>query len=206
MSDNESSSRAETKRAAIVDAAVTLFLESGFDLVTLDDVVARAGGSKATIYSYFGAKDNLFHSCVEHLCGKILQSAFLFDVEGLAIEEALRQIGVSFVNAVLSDEALALHRLVVAEGRRFPEIARRFYNAGPARVYNDVERVLRRHERASGTVEASELAILFIDMLTAEFQLPMLLGIRARPSRKEVVRRVDYAVRLMMTGAGLGGR
>ncbi|KAA1004884.1 TetR/AcrR family transcriptional regulator [Paraburkholderia panacisoli] len=204
MSDTELSRRAEAKRAAILDAAVTLFLESGFDAVTLDHVVARAGGSKATVYSYFGAKDNLFHSCVEHLCEKILQSVSLFDVDDLPIEEALRQIGVSFLNAVLSEEALALHRLVVAEGKRFPEIANRFYSAGPGRVYSDVARILRQHEGvASKAVELSELSVLFVDMLTAEFQLQMLLGIRDRPSKKEIARRVDHAVRVMMTGACL---
>lgn len=204
MSGTELSPRAEAKRAAILDAAVTLFLESGFDTVTLDDVVARAGGSKATVYSYFGAKDSLFHSCVEHLCGKILQSVSSFKVDELPVEEALHQIGVSFLNAVLSDEALALHRLVVAEGKRFPEIANRFYSAGPARVYGDVARVLRQREGVSSRgVEVNELSVLFIDMLTAEFQLQMLLGIRARPSRKEISGRVDRAVQLMMTGSGL---
>lgn len=207
MSDNELSPRAEAKRAAILDAAVTLFLDAGFDAVTLDDVVAQAGGSKATIYSYFGAKDELFQSCVERLCEQILQPVSLFDVDRLSIEQALNQIGISFVNAILSDEALALHRLVVTEGRRFPEIAKRFYGSGPAKVYGEVAKVLRQFEKGvpKRGSDVNELAVLFIDMLTAEFQLQLLLGIRDRPSKKEIARRVERAVFLMLRGASLTG-
>lgn len=50
----------ETRRAAILAAAKVVFEEVGFALATMDEIAARVGGSKATLYRYFESKDALF--------------------------------------------------------------------------------------------------------------------------------------------------
>lgn len=48
------------RRLALLLSATELFLEKGYDAVSLDDIVNHAGGSKTSIYKYFGNKDGLF--------------------------------------------------------------------------------------------------------------------------------------------------
>src|SRR5258705_13319419 len=67
--------RGEIRRSQILDAAVEVFLENGYGGATIDLVVGRAGGSKATVYSFFGGKDGLFAAIVEERAERIL-SAF----------------------------------------------------------------------------------------------------------------------------------
>ncbi len=47
------------RRLALLLSATELFLEKGYDAVSLDDIVNHAGGSKASIYKYFGNKEGL---------------------------------------------------------------------------------------------------------------------------------------------------
>src|SRR5260221_14412677 len=67
--------RGEIRRAQILDAAVEVFLENGYGGATIDLVVERGGGAKATIYSFFGGKDGLFAAIGEERPESIL-SAF----------------------------------------------------------------------------------------------------------------------------------
>ena len=57
-------SRAERKRAAILQAASDVFLANGYVGASMDDVAARAGVSKQTLYKHFGDKETLFHELV----------------------------------------------------------------------------------------------------------------------------------------------
>ena len=52
--------RGHERRIALLLSANQLFLERGYDAVSLDDIVHHAGGSKTSIYKYFGSKDGLF--------------------------------------------------------------------------------------------------------------------------------------------------
>lgn len=53
-----------SKRGSILDAAVELFLELGFDQTSMDAVAARAGVSKTTVYAHFGDKLELFRAVI----------------------------------------------------------------------------------------------------------------------------------------------
>lgn len=50
---------AEAKRKKILDAAITLFQERGFDNVTIDEIVKKAGFSRGTFYKLFLGKEDL---------------------------------------------------------------------------------------------------------------------------------------------------
>lgn len=52
--------RTEEKRATIVQAASEVFLELGFEGASMSQIAARVGGSKRTLYGYFGSKEELF--------------------------------------------------------------------------------------------------------------------------------------------------
>ena len=54
------------RRMALLLSANTLFLKHGYDAVSLDDIVQHAGGSKTSIYKYFGNKDGLFSAICDY--------------------------------------------------------------------------------------------------------------------------------------------
>ena len=56
--------RKESRPSELLAAALELFVERGFAATRLDDVAARAGVSKGTLYLYFTGKDDLFKAVV----------------------------------------------------------------------------------------------------------------------------------------------
>ncbi|WP_457395457.1 TetR/AcrR family transcriptional regulator, partial [Roseateles sp. P5_E1] len=71
------------KRAAILEAAKSLFVEQGYNGVSMDSIAAQAGVSKLTVYSHFGDKETLFTEAVKSTCVAMLPDAlFVTDAEG----------------------------------------------------------------------------------------------------------------------------
>src|SRR5262245_8106239 len=108
----------EQRRDKIVRMAAPLFLKKGYDNVSIDEIIGVVGGSKATIYAWFGGKEGLFEAVVRQKCDDVVLAINL-DVKG-SLEAQLTQIGQSFLTMVLSPPILEFHRLMVSIGRTFP--------------------------------------------------------------------------------------
>lgn len=139
--------RKDARPVEIVDAAADIFIERGYAATRLDDVAKRAGVAKGTLYLYFATKEDLFKAVVEQLLTPNL----------LAIEEANRAESRSFSQAMpallqLIAERLAqgrtgsILRMVLADGRTFPDLARIWHDQVIVRVLDAV----------AGMVEASQ--------------------------------------------------
>src|SRR5262249_52006410 len=103
---------ADQRRERIIRAAAPLFLKKGYDNVTIDDIIGVVGGSKATIYAWFGGKEGLFEAVVRQKCEDVTLS---IDIESKgSLEEQLTKIGHSFLATVLSPPILEFHRLMVS--------------------------------------------------------------------------------------------
>ena len=126
------SPRTEQRRRAILDVASQAFLEDGFAATSMSSIASRLGGSKATLYSYFRSKEDLFSAFMTDACGGPANVLFehLSPISG-EVRTTLVELGVAYVRFNLSDPVTAIHRLVVAEAGRFPAIGRLFYETGP---------------------------------------------------------------------------
>ena len=60
------------RRERIVRMAATLFLKKGYDNVSIDEIISVVGGSKATIYAWFGGKEGLFEAVVRQKCREVV--------------------------------------------------------------------------------------------------------------------------------------
>ena len=122
------SSRGKRRKAKILSAATRLFLSVGYGDTSIDAIVDKSGGSKATLYSYYPTKADLFRAVVESIVtyqeGPVLQPHE--NVRDTLIEFSEHRLGVVF-----SREHRALIRLIVSERDRFPDIARMYYEQGP---------------------------------------------------------------------------
>ena len=120
----------QQKRAAILDAAKRLFVERGYNATSMDAVASAARVSKLTVYSHFGDKDALFAEAVRCKCEEQLPAQiFLADLKG-PLREQLLEIARAFFTLVTSDEALAVHRTVVANVQQSPHLGPLFWEAG----------------------------------------------------------------------------
>src|SRR3569623_540307 len=66
--------RGEQRRQALVEAALEVFLEHGYERASIEEVMRRVGGgSKASLYSYFGSKEGLFWEVLSLQCDRFMQ-------------------------------------------------------------------------------------------------------------------------------------
>ena len=130
------------KRQAILDAAKTLFLSHGYANTSMDAVAAEAGVSKLTVYSHFNDKETLFSAAVMAKCEEQLPPLFFELPAGIAVEKVLLNIARGFHQLINSDESVNLHRLIMALGSQDPKLSLIFFEAGPQRMVQGMERLL----------------------------------------------------------------
>jgi AcrR family transcriptional regulator len=121
-------SSAEARRQSILAAALTVFASHGFAAARLEDVAARAGVAKGTLYLYFRDKEALFEALVRSAVSPLLHHMrVVAAAPDIAPLQAIDSIFALFEKEVLGTERKLLLRLVMAEGPRFPAIAEFYY-------------------------------------------------------------------------------
>jgi TetR/AcrR family transcriptional regulator, mexJK operon transcriptional repressor len=123
---------------AIREAAAAVFLEKGYQGTSMDEIAAKAGVSKQTIYTHFPNKELLFEELVLMNAGRVEEFAAELQRTYAAapnVETGLRDVARLYARFVIRPQVLRLRRLVIGESGRFPELARRYYAAVPERVY-----------------------------------------------------------------------
>ncbi len=190
----------ERRRDRIARLAWPLFLKKGYDNVSIDEIIEVIGGSKATIYAWFGGKEGLFEAVVKQKCDDVVLS-IKADPNG-SIERQLIEIGHSFLETVLSPPILEFHRLMVSIGRTFPETGRLFFKAGPINAYSIVAEWIAEQQKDGriGDDDPYRLAVLFLDMLIGERQLSWLTGMPQATRRDRIDETVDLAVKVFLRG------
>ena len=132
--DNPKAALMSRKRAMIVDAALRAFLESGYAESSVNRIAEEAGVSIKTLYRHFESKDDLFSAVMQAACStsgtqQVGASATEADEPGWFNQPpsiALPIAGREYLRHALSDEQLALYRVVTRDAPRFPELARRY--------------------------------------------------------------------------------
>lgn len=131
--------------AELLEAAIDVFTRQGYAATRVEDVARRAGVAKGTVYVYFKDKEALFQAAVRHLIGPTVER-LEHAIDGYTgpSEDLLRlQIG-TFYRQIVGTRAPALVRLLVAEGARFPELARFYHREVLARGMAALTRTLER--------------------------------------------------------------
>jgi AcrR family transcriptional regulator len=178
---------AKTKRERVVLAATRLFLEEGYGTTGMDAIAKAADVSKATVYSYYKDKASLFADVMLQVC----EQSGGHDVAGLPAgspEETLREVAVFAVQRVLDVFDRTLIQRVVAEAREFPELGKRFWETGPGQLEVFVAGYLR-DASARGVLQVDDparAAERFVGLVTGVYLLPMLVGVRGRPSDEDM--------------------
>ena len=123
--------RRDERRDGILDVGRDCFLVDGYAATSMSSIAARLGGSKGTLYNYFKSKEELFEAVMQRQCGALAETLFDVTDDGEAPRERLEHFASAFLKLLLTPESLGMHRVVVGESGRFPELGRMFYDMGP---------------------------------------------------------------------------
>ena len=116
--------RKEARPGELLDAALDLFVEKGFSAARVDEVAARAGVSKGTLFLYFQSKEDLFKAVVrENIANKFPAWQEEFATFEGSSSDMLRYALVSWWERIGKTRVSGITKLVMSEAQNFPEIA-----------------------------------------------------------------------------------
>ena len=189
------------KRDQILDGADAVFLRSGFDAASMNDITREAGVSKSTVYVYFSSKEELFEALVarqrERLFVEVWQQ---LDLPGNPAE-VLTRYGTVLARTLCTEPVIRAHRIVVGVTERRPDLGRRFYESGSQRGRQRLKAYLEA-EMARGTLDIPDIdlaAYQFVDLcLAGLFRRRLLADLAEPPSDAAIAHVVGSAVRMFL--------
>lgn len=189
----------EAKHAAVLAAARALFMEQGFARTTIEQVAAAAGVSKVTIYSRFTDKPTLFAAVVRSAVSAMRDNDG-GERDGGSLEERLVDFGVPLFRFLLSGELIAFHRLMTHEVLRAPELASRFFDAGPGFKRAQLTAIVAEaHARGEVAVDDPQRAAEDLLALWKGFHdVEMHLGVAQPMPPDQIEPRIRRGVRLWL--------
>ena len=187
---------------AILDQATAAFLAEGYAATTIEAIARACRVAKRTIYARWIGKPDLFRAVLERLIAKWMSASGDW-AEGDSLEATLKAAADDILAVALTPEAIALHRLIIAECSRFPELPRLMHQAGAgegtARIAALLDRAIARGELPpQDTAIAAEQFLNLL--LTGPQRRALGLGRPFDQSQLKTWR--DTAIALFISGAG----
>ncbi|RKP49327.1 TetR/AcrR family transcriptional regulator [Trinickia fusca] len=192
---------ASLKREAIVDAAMRVFLALGYEGVSMELVANEAGAARRTVYNQFESKEALFEAAVERIWRDFPIVQIAADAAALDdAEQGLLRLGHAVADFWMPPSSIALIKMVVSESARFPELPKRFFEAGKAPAMKVLVGYLRElDERGALRVPHAELAAKqFLGLINESLLWPRVLGLAVAPGKAERTRVVEQAVAMFL--------
>lgn len=211
----------EARREAILAVAKAVFEELGFEHATMSEISTRMGGSKATLYRYFESKEVLFqellrrsaneHSgalfglldrCAPSLEAEASEALALLDA-GRDVAATLQEFGEQILKTFHTPQRLVAWRQVVAAAAD-PAVGRMFYENGPAKGLEHVQRYFEREMQAGHlrVADARVAAAQFRALVEAEVDQAGLFNVRPALGDEEIRTLVERAVDVFMRAYG----
>ncbi|MBV9509846.1 MAG: TetR/AcrR family transcriptional regulator [Caulobacteraceae bacterium] len=193
--------KSELRRRAILDVAREAFMAQGFAATSMSEIAARLGGSKGTLYNYFRSKEELFAAIMIDTCEGPANAVFdhMPATDG-DLRSALIELGCGFMSFLLSPPSMSVHRLVVAEAHRFPELGRIFYETGPRTGQTKLEEFFRP-VIARGQLKPCEPSLAarrFKDLVLSDVYSRRLWGVIEAPTPEQIRAHVTESVDIFL--------
>jgi AcrR family transcriptional regulator len=195
------------KHAAILDAALRVFVESGYGYANIDAIAAEAGVAKPTIYNHFGDKETLFRavmtSSADESAAKIVNAINAVARTDADLPAELGAMALALAQCQVSDKGWALQRLLYSEATRMPDLYDDVVARGGPPVLNALagRLALIAHGGRLDLDDPVLAAKQFIVLVTGN--LPALSAVGTRPVAPEVLEsEVDDAVRTFLRAFG----
>jgi TetR/AcrR family transcriptional regulator, mexJK operon transcriptional repressor len=193
--------RLNRKAALILAAARQLFLDHGFDSITMEMVARQAAVSKATLYAHFSSKEELFTAVTVAEANRVTDEVWQIVPDSNDVAAVLRRVAEKFVDIFLSEQTMFLQRAVIGVVPRFPAIGERIFDSGPKVLNERLARFLAgAHDRGLLNVPNATLAaVQFLSVVRGDLEIRGLLLPAAPPSRAEIEDQIEAGIDLFLT-------
>lgn len=196
-----SRAQSEARHRELLDRALDLFLERGFDGTTIDAIVASLGMARRTIYARYGDKLGLFKAALERAVNDwVVPEEKLHAAECDDIEETLLAVARLMVDKVRSPAGIRLARIANAEVFRMPEIGTYLWERTAQVALDYLSDLFRRRlwQNAPSPQVIHDTAMAFLILIVeGSFQMTAW----ERSGRDAFDRQVAFRVRLFLKGA-----
>ena len=195
--------RGEMRVERFLDAATEVFTEKGYQHARLSEIVARAGGSLATLYRVFGDKEGLARAIILRRLQDLSERMETLNLSGLPPEQALRLAAERIAQSMTTAEMMVVHRIAIGEGQSFPDLRDWFFDHAVAAVreklsdYFEQEMAAGRLKMASAPMAASH----FFMMLFGDLVIRISCGNLHNPDPEELRQYALAAVDMFLHGA-----
>lgn len=193
--------RPTLSNAELLDKALDIFLEKGFERTSIDAITAAAGMAKRTVYLRYGDKAALFKAALERAIDEwILPVEALRAAESDDFEETLLRVGQILVANLMTPAGLRLLRITNAESGRMPEIGAYTFKHGTGRTIAYLADLFRRRVRPGGRelADADDAALAFLHLVISGPPTMTVWGLALDDAAVE--RHTRYAVGLFLHG------
>lgn len=194
------------KRAQILAGAATVFAADGYEGASMARIATVAGVSKGTLYNHFDSKAALFTAYVGEKCDHYLAHVFDSADHDGDPAEVLRGIGKRMMQMMLSDVGLAIYRVVIAEAAKFPDLARGFFESGPARATSFMADWLAEETRRGrlAVPDPAFAAEQFFNLCQTRLVLRRKLAMLPDPPEADIEEVVEAAIAMFLGTYGAG--
>ena len=137
--------RKEARPGELIAAALDLFVEKGFAATRSEEVAARAGVSKGTLFLYFPSKEELFKAVVrENISNRYVEWGAQLDAFD-GDTPALLKYGMAMWWAHIGGtKASGITKLIMSEARNFPDLAAFYHHEVILPGHDLIQRILQR--------------------------------------------------------------
>lgn len=189
---------AERRHRLLLETAFRLFLDKGWDGVSVDEISRVSGVAKGFIYARYADKGALFTEAMERLMADAMGTLHLAGPLPDDVEEGLVALGRRMLDIALQPEALAVFRQFIAEAGRLQDLARPFVERNPVRAL--IGEVLRSYaDRGAIRLDDPRLTAEHFAILVVGMPRMIALLVGREPPADEG-RRLRAAVRLFLDG------
>ena len=140
------SPRRAARRNKIIEIAADAFFDNGYANTTMSSIAAKVGGSKGTLWSYFSSREELLFAVIEYETSESRAKISSMLNPSMEVQCTLAEFGRCLLTRITSPRAISLHRLVVGESGRHPEIAEIFFQKVTSKIYNTLATYLQECE------------------------------------------------------------
>jgi TetR/AcrR family transcriptional regulator, mexJK operon transcriptional repressor len=193
---------AERRRGVLLQTAMRLFLDRGFEAVSVEEIAKQAGVAKRFIYARYGDKSELFVAAIEYSFVDKFEVLRSFTPSARGPEQGLYELARTLLDMLLQPDVISLRRLMFAVAPQFPDIIKQLAERNRERGLGQVERSLAFYaDRGEIEFPKSQTRLIVEQFFICVAGIPQrlaLLEMSESPAERE--QRLRLAVRLFVRG------
>ena len=190
------------KTEPVLVAAEKLFLRQGFELTSMQDVATAAGVAKATVYSNFPSKEDLFAAVIHRRAEHSKLDLSHVDLDSADLPATLLELACAFLTDIYSREQVELFQTVVADARRFPKLGQMMIEGPFVETHGKIMQYLEQRV-AAGDIAYDDphmAAEYFISIIKAGRHIPLVFNQPVEVGRLTIRSIAKGAVDIFLNG------